>query len=110
MRQELATASVFALVSFEEGAPMGVAEAMAAGVPIVTSNRCGMPYMVQNGETGFLVDPDNADDISKRIGALLMDDSLRARMGQQAKRVAESRFHPAVVARRTKDVYLDILS
>jgi glycosyltransferase involved in cell wall biosynthesis len=49
IRQELSRASVFALVSFEEGAPMGVAEALAAGVPVVTSNRCGMPYMLRHG-------------------------------------------------------------
>src|SRR5581483_2505140 len=76
--KELSAASLFVLVSLEENSPMGIEEALAIGVPVVTSNRCGMPYMVQNGETGFLVDPHNADDISRRIGTLLADDSLRA--------------------------------
>ena len=88
---------------------MGIEEAMAIGVPVVTSNRCGMPYMVQHGQTGFLVNPLDPGDIARRLGALLKDDSLRTHMGQKAQRVAEERFHPTVVARRTREVYLDVL-
>jgi len=105
-REELSHASVFALVSFEEGSPMGVAEAMAVGVPVVTSNRCGMPYMVRDGETGYLVDPNDPDDIALRLGQLLADDSLRTRLGEKARQIALDRFHPDVVARRTREVYL----
>jgi glycosyltransferase involved in cell wall biosynthesis len=107
--EELCSASVFALVSLEENSPMGIAEAMATGVPVVTSNRCGMPYMVQHGQTGFLVNPLDSGDIARRLGVLLKDDSLRTHMGQKAQRVAEERFYPAVVACRTKEVYLDAL-
>jgi glycosyltransferase involved in cell wall biosynthesis len=105
IQQELATASAFALVSLEEGSPMGVEEAMAAGVPVVTSNRCGMPYMVRDGESGFLVNPLDPQDIAWRLGQLLADDELRVRMGQTGRRIAEDRFHPDAVARRTREVY-----
>src|SRR5581483_1621214 len=54
VRRELASASLFALVSLEENAPLAIEEAMAVGVPVVTSNRCGMPYMVRHAETGYL--------------------------------------------------------
>jgi glycosyltransferase involved in cell wall biosynthesis len=105
VRQELAAASIFALVSFEEGSPMGIEEAMAASVPIVTSNRCGMPYMIRDGETGFLIDPHDPDDIAWRLQQILQDDALRAAMGAKARQVALDRFHPDVVARRTREVY-----
>jgi glycosyltransferase involved in cell wall biosynthesis len=105
VREELVTASAFALVSLEEGSPMGVEEAMAAGVPVVTSNRCGMPYMVRDGESGFLVDPLDSQDIAWRLGQLLADDELRVHMAQVGRRIAEDRFHPDVVARRTREVY-----
>jgi glycosyltransferase involved in cell wall biosynthesis len=105
VRDELARASVFALVSFEEGAPMGIAEAMAAGVPVVASNRCGMPYMVNDAETGFLVDPHDPQDIACRLGQLLEDAGLRARLGAKAKAAALERFHPDRVAERTRRVY-----
>ncbi len=109
VRQELASASVFALVSLEENSPMGIEEAMAAGVPVVTSNRCGMPYMVRDGETGFLVDPNRPQQIASRIGRLLQDSALRERMGARARQVAMERFHPHAVAQRTRDVYLQAI-
>lgn len=105
VREELARASVFALVSLEENAPMGIAEAMAAGVPVVASDRCGMPYMVRHGDTGFLVDPIDPEELASRLAALLGDPERRRRMGRLARAVARQRFHPDAVARRTLDVY-----
>jgi glycosyltransferase involved in cell wall biosynthesis len=105
VQAELAAASVFALVSLEEGSPMGIEEAMAAGVPVVTSNRCGMPYMVRDGQTGFLIDPTDPEDIAWRLEQLLRGDALRTSLGAQAQAVARERFHPAVVAQRTREVY-----
>jgi glycosyltransferase involved in cell wall biosynthesis len=105
IREELSQASIFALVSLEENSPMGIEEAMAAGVPVVTSNRCGMPYMVRHGESGFLVDPNDPEGIAFRLESILGDDVLREAMGKRSKTIAEDRFHPQIVARRTRDVY-----
>lgn len=107
--RELEAASVFALVSLEENSPLAIEEAMAAGVPVLTSNRCGMPYMIRHGESGFLVDPLDAQDIADRLGELLQDDARRSAMGSEARRVATDRFAPDSVARRTRDVYLRAL-
>jgi len=105
VRDELINASAFALVSYEEGSPMGIEEAMAAGVPVVTSDRCGMPYLVSDGATGFLVDPNDVDDVAWRLGQLLTDSGLRSDMGRESRQVALRRFHPQAVARRTQEVY-----
>jgi len=105
IREELSTAGVFALTSLEENSPMGIEEAMAAGVPVVTSNRCGMPYMVRDGESGFLVDPKNPDDIARRLKQIFEDDELRRSMGVKGREIAMDRFHPAKVAARTREVY-----
>lgn len=110
IQQELARASIFALVSLEENSPMGIEEAMAVGVPVVTSNRCGMPYMVRDGVSGYLVDPLDPEDIGYYLMKVLNDDALRGRMGECARRIAEERFHPRVVAQRTHDVYFDVLN
>ncbi len=104
--RELATASVFALVSLEENSPLAIEEAMAAGVPVVTSNRCGMPYLVSDNESGFLINPNDPDEICERLRQLLMDEALRVAMGKKARQSAHERFHPRSVARRTRDVYL----
>jgi glycosyltransferase involved in cell wall biosynthesis len=108
--RELSSASAFALVSLEENSPLGVQEAMAAGVPIVTSSRCGMPYLVRDGESGFLVDPHDRDDIASRLRQIVEDAALRASMGAAARAFALERFHPDVVARRTRDVYARALA
>ena len=84
-------------------------EAMAAGVPVITSDRCGMPYMVSHGETGFLVDPANPQDIVRRMQQLLGNDELRHDMSDRARQIARDRFHPAVVARRTYQVYQEAI-
>lgn len=106
IQDELSRACIFALVSLEENSPMGIEEAMTAGVPVITSNRCGMPYMVRDGESGFLVDPDNPVDIAMRLRQLLENDKLRNSFGAKGKEIALDRFHPDKVAKRTREVYL----
>ncbi len=105
VREELAGAAAFALPSFEEGAPMGVAEAMAAGVPVVTSNRCGMPYMVEEGKTGYLIDPEDPAAIASGLEKVLRNEDTGREMGACARRAAADRFHPDRVAERTLRVY-----
>lgn len=106
IREEMARAAVFALVSLEENSPMGIEEAMAAGIPVVTSNRCGMPYMVRDSESGFLVDPNDTNDIALRLKEILTDDALRRSMGAKSGEIALDRFHPTKVAARTRQVYI----
>ena len=105
---ELASASIFALVSYEENSPMGIEEAMAAGLPVVTSNRCGMPYLVRHGESGYLVNPDDPDDVARRLGEILANDELRDRLGRKGREIAEDRFHPDRVAHRTRELYHEV--
>jgi glycosyltransferase involved in cell wall biosynthesis len=105
VRQELSRASVFALVSLWENAPMCIAEALAAGVPVVASNRCGMPFMIQEGESGFLVDAEDPNHISESLGNLVRQPGLRQRMGGCARQFAVEHFHPVRVAEKTLNVY-----
>jgi glycosyltransferase involved in cell wall biosynthesis len=106
IREELSRSSIFALTSLEEGAPLAVAEAMAVGVPVVASNCCGIPYMIREGETGFLVNPKDTDDIAGKMLILLKNDMLRARMGQKAQAHAREYYHPNRVAAKTRELYL----
>lgn len=89
---------------------MGVAEAMAAGVPVVTSDRCGMPHMVEEGRTGFLVNPGDPASIASGLGKVLGSDDVGRTMGKAARRIAMERFHPDRVAERTVQVYEEALS
>ena len=106
---ELAEASIFALVSYEENSPMGIEEAMAVGVPVVTSNCCGMPYMVRHNESGFLVNPDSCEDIASSFKMILEDAGLANSMSDKSREIALDRFHSKKVAGRTVMVYKEIL-
>lgn len=84
---------------------MAIAEAMAVGVPVIAANRCGMPYMIEEGGSGYLIDPENTEQIGARLAAILADPELAAAMGRRGREIAEARFHPDAVARKTRDVY-----
>jgi glycosyltransferase involved in cell wall biosynthesis len=110
MVMEYARCAVLALPSKQESAPMAVAEAMAAGRPVVATRLCGMVYMVEHGGSGLLVDDDDVSELADALLRLLGDDQLRARMGQRGRELAQARFRASVVAQQTRDVYLKILN
>jgi len=105
LEHELARASVFLLPSRQENAPMAIAEAMAAGIPVIASNRCGMPHMVYEEQTGFLIDPESTGQIADRLARLIDSAELCGQMGQAARQAAVKRFHPSFVAEKTWAVY-----
>ncbi|WP_160060387.1 glycosyltransferase family 4 protein [Psychromonas sp. L1A2] len=109
VQAELCHASIYALASLEENSPMGIEEAMAVGVPVVTSNRCGMPYMVKNGETGFLINPFDAQDIANKCERILTNPDLSKKMHDKSKKLALDLYHSERVAERTVAVYQEIL-
>jgi glycosyltransferase involved in cell wall biosynthesis len=109
LESELRRTSILLLPSLQENAPMAISEAMAASIPVVTSNRCGMPYMVENGESGFLVDPTNSVQIGERLKELLLSPELCQKMGVRGREIAMARFHSDVVATKTRAVYESVL-
>lgn len=106
---ELSRASVFLLPSLQENAPMAIAEAMAAGVPVIASNRCGIPYMIRDRVTGILVDPENMTQVGNELRWILRHDFARAEMGRAARVEAKRRFHPDRIAEQTVAMYRAVL-
>ena len=107
---QLSRSAVFALVSREENSPVGIEEAMAVGVPVVTSNRCGMPYMVEHGYSGLLVDPESPRIIAAAIKKLVTCTAQEYEVFQKRNiEIATSRFHPDVVAAKTYCAYQEVI-
>jgi len=73
------------LPSFAEGVPVVLMEAMAARIPVVTTQIAGIPELVENGVSGMLVPPGDTDAFAQAINALLADKTLRLQMGQAGR-------------------------
>ena len=103
--EEYARCDVLALPSAQENLPMVIAQAMAAGKPVVATRVGGVAEMVSDGETGFLVDGGDIDGLSDALLRLLRDPSLRVRMGRSGRAFAVEYYHTDAVARDTYSVY-----
>jgi glycosyltransferase involved in cell wall biosynthesis len=73
------------LPSGNEGTPVSVIEALAAGRPVVATRVGGVPDVVRDGEDGFLVEPGATDELAERLAELARDPRLRQRMGREGR-------------------------
>lgn len=92
-------ASMFVLPSDEEGLGVVLLEAMACGVPVVSTRSGGPEGIITDGDDGFLVPLDDAPALSDRIARLSTDPSRNARMGARGRSTIEQRYTDAVVGR-----------
>lgn len=106
-QRQLALASLYALPSYNEGLPMSVLEAMAAGLPVLATPVGGIPEAVADGVEGFLVAPGDVDALAARLGQLLRDGELARRMGAAARRKVETTFCSDAVLPRVERLYRD---
>ena len=102
--EEFSRASVLALPSFQENAPMVIEQAMAAGVPVVASSVGGIPFMVEHGRTGLLAGAGNVRELAEMLSRLLREDHLRYDIGDRAQYSARS-YSARAVAEQTIEVY-----
>lgn len=105
LMEEMANAACLFLPSFQENAPLVIAESMAAGLPVAASKVGGIPWMVKEHETGLLFDPHQVDAMADALIALLSDPDRCALMGQTARTYAEKDFRADAVAAQTARVY-----
>jgi glycosyltransferase involved in cell wall biosynthesis len=90
---------VAALTSANEGLPVSLIEAMAAGRPVVSTRVGGVPDLVEDGKTGLLVPPDEPTALAEAICTLLSDPQRGQMMGQAGR----ARVHPSFSAARLLD-------
>jgi glycosyltransferase involved in cell wall biosynthesis len=73
-----------------DGIPNVLAEAMATGLAVLSTNISGIPEIVTDGENGVMIDPDDVDALTEALAKLCKDELLRARLGNNAaKRIAD---------------------
>ena len=94
-----AALDVFVHFGAEETFGQTIQEALASGVPVVVPDAGGPRQLVSNGETGFLVDPNEKHIARRAVRLLLREDALRARMGEAGRRAMLGRTWEANNAR-----------
>ena len=109
VQSELSEANCLVVPSFQENAPLSIAEAMAVGVPVVAAKVGGIPEMIEDGGTGLLIDPHDANSICEAVSKVLSDQKLAQSMGQRAKEAAQDRFRASAVCEKTLQAYRDVL-
>lgn len=104
MLDEYRRAAMLVLPSAQETSPMVIAEAMASALPVVATRVGGIPYLVEEGRTGFLVDVGDIDALAERIAELLVREGTRSAFAAAARTRAEQ-FRASAVAERVRVVY-----
>lgn len=100
-----AQAQVYFQPSLLENHSIAVVEAMAQGLPCVTSDAGGLPESVVNEETGFTCPPDEVECFAERIMALLADQPLRDKMGSAGRKRAETFFTETIQEEKILGIY-----
>ena len=92
--------------SLVETTPFVILEAMAAGKPVVASRIYGIPEMIEEGESGSLVDPSDPAGLAGALLPLIRDPALRQQYGRRARERYERYFSADHMARTTTAAYL----
>jgi glycosyltransferase involved in cell wall biosynthesis len=106
----LRASDVFVLSSDYEGNPLAVLEAMASGVPVVSTAVGGVPELVADGVSGLLVPAGNLEALSEAMAQLGCDASRRAAMGKAARQTALERFDVRVMSKAYAAFYQRLLN
>jgi glycosyltransferase involved in cell wall biosynthesis len=109
-RRYLDSFTVFCLPSRSESFPLTIVEAMLAGLPVVATDVGSVSEAVRHGETGFLVRPDDPEDLAGALARLLDDDALREQMGRRGRALAQERFTSERMVEAFERLYEEILA
>ena len=96
---------IFILPSYNEGLPISILEAMAYGLPIISTPVGGIPEAVEDGTNGFLIQPGDYKALAEKIDLMANDEPLREQMGQQSYKLAKEKFDIRIIIKQLQDIY-----
>lgn len=92
-----------------EACPLSVIEAMSMKVPVIATNISGLPEIVDDGKTGFLVPPGDVVALCNSIRYLIQNPEIRLKMGENGRERVLERFTIEENVRRTEEIFLNVL-
>ncbi len=106
----ISASDILVLPSLSEGRPNVVLEALACEVPAVATDVGGIPELMIDGETGYLVPAKNSLELSKKVNKLLEDENLREKMGKLGRKsIIQRGLTWEAHAKKTVDIYSKLL-
>lgn len=93
--EAVAQADVFVLASFAEGLPVALMEAMALGVPCISTQIAAIPELIHTGENGLLVPASNVPELAEALVRLASDGEYRRRLGEAARSTVKREYNLA---------------
>lgn len=103
-------ADLFVFPTRADNLPLVLQETMACGTPVVSFHVGGVPELVRHGITGLLAEPENSDDLAIKITETLENESLRQKMAQECRAVAENEYNIELQAQRYISLYKDTIT
>jgi glycosyltransferase involved in cell wall biosynthesis len=110
MARAYADADLFVLPTRADNLPNTVLESLACGTPVVSFDVGGVGDAVRHLGTGWLAPPEDVESLATGIRTLLADDELRARLGRNARALAEQEWDSRVEAERFAALYEELVA
>jgi glycosyltransferase involved in cell wall biosynthesis len=101
----LTKTDIYCLPSYNEGFPMGVLEAMSAGIPVVASKAGGIPDAIENGEEGILFDAGDVEALSEALICLIKNRSLNESYQIAAREKFNKNFSTDAIIPQLESIY-----
>jgi len=102
--------SVTSSVGDMEGIPVSLMEAMATGLPVISTYHSGIPELVEDGKSGFLVPEKNVDALVEKLEYLIENHQIWSEMGKAGRKFVEENFNINVLNKRLEKLYKDLLA
>ena len=103
-------ADLFVFPTRADNLPLVIQESLACGTPVVSFRVGGVPDMVKSGQTGYLAEPENVEDLANGIAQLLEDSTLRQQLSRQSRQWSEAEYALPLQAQRYHALYQNLLA
>ena len=101
-------ADIFVLPTYSEAMPMVILEALAAGLPIITTPIGAIPDIIKDGINGFLIEPNSPKQLAEKILLLLHNKETKKRIGEANIQLAREEYDVKVILNKLEQLYLSI--
>jgi glycosyltransferase involved in cell wall biosynthesis len=101
-------ADIFVLPTYSEGMPMVILEALAAGLPIISTPVGAIPDIIKDGINGFLIEPNSPKQLAEKILLLLHNEDIIKRIGEANVQLAKEEYDVKVILNKLEQLYMTI--